>query len=231
MDATTWLQRCRLALPSGAVGAALGEVTRVVEEAKKASLPATPQALDRLYRYRVPKLSADGSCSLIEELDPTPYDLAASLGGRSLDTSLRLVTLHALVEAVARHTEAAWLGVYQVRHLPSGRALVKLAAVGVESRAEFPLTEAFGRHSNNVAVALSGVARVIDDVREHASAGGAYYECDPAVRAEACLPLLDDTGAVVGLLDAEATEPAHFTPPRLAQLAALALEAPRHLPR
>jgi putative methionine-R-sulfoxide reductase with GAF domain len=110
-------------------------------------------------------------------------------------------------------------------------ALVKLAYRGRESRPEFPLTEAFARSSNNVQVALTGKALVLDDVRAHVAAGGAYYECDPRVQSEACLPLLDANGKCVGIIDAESSQPRYFDKARQALLVSLATECVAHLPR
>lgn len=230
MDARSYLTKAGLTVDVAAVREAQQGLWGVLEEAKKASLPATPSALNALYQYKVPKLSPDGSCSLHGDLEPKPYDLGAVLGGRSVQNSISLLTLDALVEFVQQQLGCEWLGLYQRRELPSGPALVKLAYRGAHSRAEFPLTEAFAAKSNNVAVALSGKARVLDDVRAHAASGGAYYECDPQVQSEACLPVLDAAGKVVGLLDAESKHPRHFDAARLAQLVALATESASHLP-
>jgi L-methionine (R)-S-oxide reductase len=231
MDASEYATRVGLsgAVQAAAVRSAQERLWRVLDEVKKASVPATPKTLDRLYTCQVPRLSADGSCSL-GELEPQPYDLSVALGGRELRTSLCLMALDALVDEAVRTVGADWLGVYQVRELADGPALVKLASHGVPSRVLFPLTAAFAESSNNVAVARSGQARVLHDVQAHVAAGGAYYECDPKVRAEACLPVFSQTGVVVGLVDAEAVQPNFFTEPRLATLFALALEVPGHLP-
>ena len=231
MDARSYLTRVGLSVDVAAVREAQQALWAILEEAKKASLPATPSALNALYTYRVPKLSPDGSCSLHAELDPTPYDLSKVLGGRSVQNSFALITLDALVESVHQQTGCDWLGLYQRRELPTGPALVKLAYRGVDSRPEFPLTEAFSKTSNNVAVARSGKALVLQDLKAHVAAGGAYYECDPKVQSEACLPLLDPNGKVIGLLDAESTKISHFTPERLAMLVSLATETTSHLPR
>lgn len=230
MDARSYLSKTGLTVDAGAVREAQQALWEVLDEAKKASLPATPSALNRLYTYKVPKLSADGSCSLHEELDPKPYDLAVALGSRSLQNSFALLVLEALVEHVHAQTGSDWTGVYQRRQLPGGPALVKLAYQGAPSRAEFPLTEAFAKTSNNVAVALSAQARVLQDVRAHVARGGAYYECDPKVQSEACLPVLDANGRVIGLIDAESTKAGHYEPKRLAMLVALATECGSHLP-
>ena len=231
MDARSYLSKVGLSVDVGVVREAQQTLWGILEEAKKASLPATPSALNSLYTYKVPRLSADGSCSIHAEMDPTPYDLAKVLGGRSVQNSFALITLDSLVESVQQQCSVEWLGLYQLRQLPSGPTLVKLAYRGVESRPEFPVTEAFAKSSNNAAVALSGKARVLQDIRAHVAGGGAYYECDPKVQSEACLPLLDPNGKVVGILDAESTRASHFTPERLALLVSLAAETPMHLPR
>lgn len=231
MDARSYLTKVGLSVDVAAVREAQQSLWAILDEAKKASLPATPSALNALYTYKVPKLSADGSCSLHAEMDPTPYDLSRVLGGRSVQNSFALITLDALVESVHQQTGCDWLGIYQRRELPDGPALVKLAYRGVDSRPEFPLTEAFAKTSNNVAVALSGKARVLQDIRAHVAGGGAYYQCDPKVQSEACLPLLDPNGKVIGLLDAESTRVGHFTPEKLAVLVSLATETTSHLPR
>lgn len=230
MDVAEYATRAGLALSTAAVRAAQQSLWRVLEANRHASVPATPGALDLLYTYRVPALAPDGSCAPAGALDPTPYDLGEVLGGRDQRTSLRLMALDALVEESWRDSGADWLGVYQARQVKGGRALVKLAYRGLPSRAEFPLTEGFARRSINSAVGLSGEARVLDDVPAHARAGGAYYECDPTVRAEACLPIFAADHTLAGIVDAEARTLRFFHPERLARLVALALEAGACLP-
>lgn len=227
MDARSYLSRAGLVADVGAVREAQQQLWGILEEAKKQSLPATPSALNGLYQYRVPKRSPDGSCSLHGELDPVPYDLGQALGGRSVQTSFALLTLDALIDAVHRDTGVSWLGVYQVR----GEALVKLAWRGAGSRAEFPLTDDFEKKSTNVRVTRSGKASVVHDVRAHLAAGGAYYECDPQVQSELCVPCFDANGHVVGIVDAEDTKTDTFTPARIAAVVSLALEVSTHLPR
>ncbi|MEW5741346.1 MAG: GAF domain-containing protein [Myxococcota bacterium] len=230
MDATDYAKRVGVEVERSLVREAQTSLWNVLEEAKKRSLPATPSALNQLYLIQVPRLSADGSCSLHGELDPTPYDLGKVLGGRTTRTSMCLLILDELLEHVANRTGLEWLGVYQARDVGGGQALVKVAYSGKPSRAEFPLTDDFAKLSNNVAVALSGKARVIQDVKAHVGAGGAYYECDKDMQSEACLPLLDAKGAVVGILDAESAQKNGFTGERLAMLAVLATEVVSHLP-
>ena len=186
---------------------------------------------DSLYTYSVPMLSEDGSCSLPDDLAPTPNDLGPILGGRSEQATRRLGLLERLVERAQETTGAEWLGIYQRRARPDGIAvLVKLSYVGRPSRAEFPLTREFAAHSTNSSVGLTGHAIVIDDVRRHVEAGGAFYVCDAGVEAEACVPILDERLNVAGIIDAEARRRSFFDAERLAVLAALAIVAAPVLP-
>ena len=184
-----------------------------------------------LYTYSVPMMSEDGSCSLIEELAPTPYDLSAILGGRNDASKRKLLLLNQLVEHGTQLTGADWLGIYQVRK--NGFAdpvLVKLAYRGRPSRAEFPLTAQFAARSTNSTVGLSGHAKVIDDVAAYTAEGGGFYVCDDAVQAEICAPLFDEAGKVIGIIDAEAAPKAFFIADRAATVVAMALVAPALLP-
>ncbi len=184
-----------------------------------------------LYAYPVPMLSADGACSVIDEMAPVPYDLAGILGGRSEQATRRLALLERLVERAQETTGCDWVGVYQRRLTPAGQpVLVKLSYVGRPSRAEFPLTPEFAAASTNSTVGLTGRALVIDDVRQHVESGGAFYVCDDEVQSEACLPIVAESREVLGIVDAEAKPRAFFGPRRLARLAALALVVPAVLP-
>jgi L-methionine (R)-S-oxide reductase len=184
-----------------------------------------------LYTYPVPMLTGDGACSVLDELAPVPYDLTGILGGRSEQATRRLALLERLVERAQETTGSDWIGLYQRRTNPAGTpVLVKLSYVGRPSRAEFPLTAAFAEGSTNSTVGLTGRALVIDDVKQHVESGGGFYVCDAEVQSEACLPLLDDRRAVVGILDAEAKPKSFYGPARLATLAALAIVASALLP-
>ncbi|QDQ26212.1 histidine kinase [Chitinimonas arctica] len=192
------------------------------------SIPADPTTL---YRYRVPELGENGACSLPDQLAEAPYDLAATLGGVREETSANLARLQGVVDRLVADSACGWLGVYQTRELPSGPALVKLAYRGKPSRAEFPLTADFARHSNNSTVGLSGRGKLIAHVDSYVAEGGAYYTCDAEVQSEACLPLFDQAGTVVGIIDAEDARRDFFQGEVLASLVALCLLAPTHLPR
>jgi len=184
-----------------------------------------------LYTYLVPMLSEDGSCSIVDEMAPTPYDLTAILGGRSEQTTRRLALLERLVERVQETTGAEWVGVYQRRVNAAGTpVLVKVSYVGRPSRAEFPLTREFAERSTNSTVGLTGRATVIEDVSKHVEAGGGFYVCDEGIQSEACVPILDDDRRVIGIVDAEAKPRGFFGADRLAVVAAVAMVAAAALP-
>jgi putative methionine-R-sulfoxide reductase with GAF domain len=184
-----------------------------------------------LYAYQVPMLTEDGTCSIVDQLAPVPYDLGAILGGRSEQTTRRLALLERLVERAQETTGADWIGIYQRRVNAAGiPVLVKVSYIGRPSRAEFPLTREFAERSTNSTVGLTGRATVIDDVSKHVEAGGGFYICDEGVQSEACLPILGDDRDVAGIVDAEAKPRGFFGAERLAVIAALALVAPAVLP-
>ena len=194
---------------------------------------ATPMEVsnDALYRYEVPLMSEDGTCSLIDEMNPVAYDLAKILGGENEATTRKLKLLNILVTRANMVTGSDWVGIYQRRRLVSGsEALVKLAYRGRPSRAEFPLNAEFAQRSTNSEVALSGQAKLIDDVSAHVAEGGGFYVCDDAVQSEFCVPLLDADGTVIGIIDAEASPKAFFNADRQAAIVAMAMVAPALLP-
>lgn len=192
--------------------------------------PLLPLDSSARYCYRVPQLGENGACSLPDQLADEPYDLRPVLGGANALLDKQLATLDAMLAEFVAQTGAGWVGVYQTRQVEAGLALVKLAYLGKPSRAEFPLTPAFAQHSNNSAVGLSGKARVIDDVAAWTQAGEAYYNCDGVVRSEACLPLFDQVGNIVGIVDAEDSRVGFFAAARLEVLAGLCLAVVEQLP-
>lgn len=183
---------------------------------------------DTLYGYEVPKVTPDGSCSLPNTSDSEYYDLADILGGRSRTTTDKLAVLNAMVNLAAGAMSVDWLGIYQKCAKPDGsHVLVKLAYRGAISRAEFPLTQAFAAQSNNSTVGMNGVAKIIDDIPKYIESGGPYYNCDPRVKAEACMPLFSPkTRRVVGIIDAEAWKEDFFSKRALAPLLALCVVVP-----
>jgi L-methionine (R)-S-oxide reductase len=207
-----------------------------VERAVRDLLEAMGEKVDiadstPLYTYPVPMLTADGTCSIVDQLAPVPYDLGAILGGRSEQTTRRLALLGRLVARARETTGCDWMGVYQRRANSAGvPVLVKVSYAGRPSRAEFPLTTEFAAKSTNSTVGLTGRATVIDDVAKHVEAGGGFYVCDDGVQSEACVPILDAARQVAGIVDAEANPKGFFGADRLAVVAALAIVAPAVLP-
>jgi putative methionine-R-sulfoxide reductase with GAF domain len=214
------------------LGGRLADVERAVRDFMEAmSEKVAVSDAASLYTYRVPMLTEDGTCSVVDEMAPVPYDLGVILGGRSEQTTRRLALLERLVERAQETTGADWVGVYQRRTNSAGvPVLVKVAYVGRPSRAEFPLTQDFAERSTNSTVGLTGRSTVIDDVGKHVEAGGGFYVCDDGVQSEACVPILGEDREVAGIVDAEANPKAFFGAERLAVVAALALVAPAVLP-
>jgi L-methionine (R)-S-oxide reductase len=235
VNATSTRERISSYLSAGGLESLLGReagveraVRDLVEAMSEKVAIADPESL---YRYPMPMLTEDGTCSIVGELAPVPYDLTGILGGRSEQTTRRLALLGRLVERVRETTGADWIGIYQRRVNSAGiDVLVKVSYVGLPSRAEFPLTREFAERSTNSTVGLTGRATVLDDVSKHVEAGGGFYVCDSGVQSEACVPILDDSREVAGIVDAEAKPRGFFGADRIAVLAALALVATAVLP-
>ncbi len=187
---------------------------------------------DALYRFEVPLISEDGSCSLIDEMDPVTYDLSRILGGESEANTRKLKLLNIMVTRATMVTGADWVGIYQRRLNPVGNSvLVKLAYRGRPSRAEFPLNAEFAKGSTNSTVGLSGQAKLIDDVAAFQAEGGSFYVCDDAVQSEICVPIFDAADSkVIGIIDAEASPKAFFNADRQAAIVAMALVVMALLP-
>jgi L-methionine (R)-S-oxide reductase len=195
---------------------------------------ATPMNVsnDALYRYQVPLISEDGSCSLIDEMAATPYDLATILGGENDANTRKLKLLNIMVAWATMLSGSDWVGIYQTRINRLGNpVLVKLAYRGRPSRAEFPLNVEFAKGSTNSAVGLSGQARLIDDVAVYTAEGGGFYVCDDAVQSEFCVPIINASdGRVLGIIDAEAAPKTFFNADRQCAIVAMALVTAALLP-
>ncbi len=183
------------------------------------------ETIEKLYTYPVPKMSVDGSCSILEEQAEASYNLASTFGIaydyktlKDHAQSKRLWHLDQVISALQQQTKADWLGVYRkIKKLSGEEILVKEAYTGIFSRAEFPLTQEFAQKSNNSTVGLSGKAVLIADVFAHA---GPYYKCDGKVRSEFCAPIFHNN-KIIGIIDAEAFEPNFFTEEKVYQIAAV----------
>lgn len=221
MSIQSYLSRCGLAAES--LPADFSQQVLLFQQQLRVLAPAS----EIQWQFRVPELGEGGSCSLFGQLADEPYDLRPILGGETPANQQLLAAVTAVVRFYQAQSSSHWFGVYQRRVNPAGESvLVKLAYFGAESRAEFPLTPEFAAISNNSTVGLSGQGRIINDVAAYLAQGGEYYTCDPKVQAEACLPLVDAAGTVIGIIDSEAFSQNLFHGKELALLVAVALTLP-----
>lgn len=226
MQFETYWDRCGVAAQFEAVSDAPAFAAQVRQHQAALAALTQPRALADVpvkWQFQVPELGEGGACSLFGQLAAEPYDLTRILRGVTAQTQALLATATAVTAYYQQHSRSHWFGIYQARPNTAGEpVLVKLAYFGAESRAEFPLTEAFAQGSNNSAVGLSGRGRIINDVAAYVAEGGGYYTCDPKVKAEACLPLFNAAGQVVGILDSEAFDTGFFQGDELALVVAVA---------
>ncbi|CCQ12383.1 FIG00951979: hypothetical protein [Pseudoalteromonas luteoviolacea B = ATCC 29581] len=183
-----------------------------------------------VWSYRIPELGAGGACSLFGALQEAPFELTTVVVQNEASVNA-LNRLQTIVEFIKKSTGVDWFGIYQARMTEEGKQLAKLAYHGAESRPLFPLSSDFAKISNNVQVGLSGKARIIQDVEVYLTQGGEYYTCDPKVKAEVCLPLFDEKGSVIGIIDAESFTHEFFSPALLAYFVAVSIKIPHYLPR
>ncbi len=200
-------------------------VNEVFQQSKK---EFTDAELTSLYTYDIPKLSPDGSCSILEEKNDIPYNLAHTFGLSEDVTklasnphTLRLWRLHQITQKVYDKTRVAWFGIYRKIESTKASFLVKESYLGIFSRPEFPLTEIFALKSNNSTVGLRGKAIVIQDIENHS---GAYYKCDGKVQSEFCTPIFNKRNDIIGILDAEAFPKNFFADERLLEIAKVAYD-------
>ncbi len=189
----------------------------------------TCEEIMELYTYFIPKLTPDGSCSITEELQGLPYNLAETFGlsydCKTLQThsqTVRLWHLKNIVRNLYKQTQVDWLGIYRKTKNKKGQEiLLKESYIGSPSRPEFPLTKKFARYSNNSTVGLTGKAIIVENVTTYA---GPYYKCDGKVRSEFCLPIINTDNQIIGIIDAESFKENYFTSKLLLQIAKVAFE-------
>lgn len=195
----------------------------VVDASEIQKTDYSDQDIHNLYTYKVPKLGEGGACSITDELEETPYNLAQTYkidyNVESLKTApqtLRLQKLNAVIEKLQNITGVDWLGIYRrTQSLQGEEILLKEAYYGAPSRAEFPLNETFAKTSNNSTVGLSGKAVVVNSVDDY---DGPYYECDSKVQSEFCLPIFNSNNEVIGIIDAEAFAKNFFDEQKLLEI-------------
>lgn len=165
-----------------------------------------------LYLLDVPKVAEGGGCSLVNEKEDKPYDLAVLLGKNDAVTAA-LWKMNGFVVELNQEICADWVGIYRrVKKEDGAEVLLKVAYLGAISRAEFPLTEEFAAHSNNSTVGLSGKPVLVQSVNDY---DGPYYQCDPSVQSEYCSPVLKD-GVVEGIIDVESFKTEFFDQEKIA---------------
>ncbi|MCA9385479.1 hypothetical protein KC717_02425 [Candidatus Dojkabacteria bacterium] len=163
------------------------------------------EEIDTLLRFKVPKLTNDGTCSAADgSLAEEKYDLSPLLSIKGSDDTEkieRIWKLNQLLDLIQDEYKIDWIGIYRkTTNLNGEPILLKEAYRGAYSRAEFPLTEEFAAKSNNTTVGLTGKIVIVKDVRTFT---GAYYECDAKVLSEFCCPIYSPEGEVIGIIDAE----------------------------
>lgn len=219
-------QYCKkIGLPSFPIYENDRKMHSLVETATRMNPPAFSEEEVRiLYEYRVPKISADGTCSMNDTWEEKPYTLA-QIYGTSDETTARLWRLKKVVHALQKIISADWLGIYRKIKKQNGEdVLVKEAYDGTPSRAEFPLTLEFAAHSNNATVGLTGKAVSFHNIATYA---GPYYQCDGRVQSEFCCPIVDRHGKVRGIIDAESFQKDFFTPSKILRIAEVCMDLGR----
>lgn len=194
----------------------------IVPQAERWNPPAlSGMEIEALYAYPVPEITTKG-CGL-KAKEPYRLEQTLELKNQDLTThpnTVRLQRLNQIVERLQALTAVDWLGIYRrTKNLSGEEVLLKESYYGRFSRAEFPLTSAFAKNSNNSVVGLSGKAVVVQSVEAYE---GPYYACDIAVQSEFCLPILDADGDVLGIIDAEAFTPDFFTNEKLLEITKVA---------
>lgn len=189
--------------------------------------PLETSEIESLYTYSIPAPSDNGACALKAK---DPYDLRQTLSLTDADLSqhaqtIRLLKLKAVINQLQTLTGVDWLGIYRATYNLNGEPiLLKEAYYGRFSRAEFPLTPEFAKHSNNSTVGLSRKAAVVQSVEAYE---GPYYTCDKTVQSEFCVPILNPCGQLLGIIDAEAFAPDFFTNQKLLEITKVAFDLGR----
>lgn len=214
---STYLSRSGLTLPEDLVAEKLSQLESFLSQA---------QPVELRWQYEIPELGEGGACSLFGQLQQEPFLLTDYFSENEQNTAL-LEDLQRIINYVVAQTRLDWFGIYRSTETQQGLQLLKLAYAGAPSRPLFPLTEAFAATSNNVQVALTQHAKVINNVATYLASGGEYYTCDPKVKSESCLPLIDKDNQTLGIIDAEAFDNDFFDQQNLALLVACCIKIPQ----
>ncbi len=175
-------------------------VTEVLQSQEIASTKFSSADVQKLYVYKVPTVSSDGTCSNVSFMAKRPFNIASdgykiadvdvssdnSLTERSCERlqshpmTLRLFKLNRIVDRLYDMTGAEWIGIYRLIATQDavsaswGPCLMKEAYKGEPSRALFPISESFASKSTNSWVGLNGSCRIIANTRKREE-GVSYY--------------------------------------------------------
>lgn len=182
----------------------------------------TIEELEKLYEYKIPTVSADGTCSNLDKLASKPFNLALNAYHIEYSPEIlcnhlatyRLIKLGEIVNILRSLTNADWIGLYRVVLADNIPTLLKEAYFGEPSRPLFPMSKEFAVKSTNSWVGLTGNARVIPNTRLREE-GVSYYECSGKVQSELCVPILREISSgqyqTIGIIDLESWNVNHFT--------------------
>jgi len=190
----------------------------LVEEAKEYCLSNPIDSHPKvLFFYDQPVLGPDGTCSLHKKAEK-PFNLGEIYGLKDLENeselkqnfhTKRLYLLQQVVKLLQKDTSPDWLGIYRKIQHEGNHVLLKEAYLGEFSRPIFPLTESFQQISTNSLVGATGKARILQDTD---NSEGPYYQCSNKVKSEFCAPILNKSGQILGIIDAESWQKNYFTP-------------------
>lgn len=200
--------------------------------------------VESLFVYKVPMVSEDGTCSKADMMAKRPFNLATDAYHITNEadwdpaalvdhpTTRRLAFLNRVVTKLNEIIRADWLGIYRLVLADGEPALLKEAYFGEPSRPVFPVTATFAQKSTNSWVGLTGNVRIIDNT--HIRDGSvSYYECSNKVQSELCAPIFGPYDAsvggcpIVGIIDAESWNQAHFTSAKVLHVLQVCLELGR----
>lgn len=197
---------------------------------RRDSLAAAAEISD-LYKFHVPLVLSEDGLVCARELDPKKFDLGLEIYGIPDDSTVRLhhpmtARLQSLRRSLIQLQErvgADWIGIYRkmrgVGPQKEEETLVKECYLGAPSRVFFPIRPMLA-YSTNARVASHRKTHVIDNT----AAAEAYYQCDARVLSECCVPVIDKSGDLLGIVDAESFQKYYFHPERVHTLETFAQE-------
>lgn len=204
----------------------MGFLTTISEKRLELSHYLAAQQLEAPHQYRVPRVEDGLTCGV--GMVQNPFELRWAVELQEEAHLTRLNRLYTALHWVKEKTCLDWVGLYQkidqpqiptyidddYGHEAGSPSLVKICYWGAPSRALFPLSPGFARRSNNSRCFLEQQPVLAQDIEQLKRDGAPYYECDPEVSSEICIPI-SWRGLDVGLFDGEARVSQFFNPERL----------------